>query len=468
MKEDLSKWLYEKPSDTDQWCSILHWKSCGRLIPSGSAIGPRIALPMAYCGLTVWIGFVSSIPEDLKCELLERIRNKAVEEIYIRGAVSVLAATADTDLAAEVFSRLCTLRDEILTAADKTAQNLREVSGRLEELFRAIPPNVAVSGMISRLSQEFNGIEYNLVIDLFGRIGVEDSDLRSRIEEAQNQLLRNYLKEGVQFTLNQDDFDGHLKAHLALALARVGEPSDMDDVHRLIRADIDRVREGRAAAVRGERGPLTNGATMSWTNWYVRAVSWLDPKRAEETFLDLLYESEYEEGASTALIELSKIQSPEKSLGFHRPDYRLVWEARLGRSGVAVRRRAPFRYAVAIEKRLSTLMANRSESDDLNWFNLRLKKLAQRLAVIDGRNSAEFVMEIMMLPSQWDEWTRADAIEALLFSGARLSVEETLTILNPAIEYALSHFYEQQTRYLLQRCLCFLPFVDPPSTGMRT
>ena len=111
-------------------------------------------------------------------------------------------------------------------------------------------------------------------------------------------------------------------------------------------------------------------------------------------------------------------------------------------------------------------MANRSESDDLNWFNLRLKKLAQRLAVIDGRNSAEFVMEIMMLPSQWDEWTRADAIEALLFSGARLSVEETLTILNPAIEYALSHFYEQQTRYLLQRCLCFLPFVDPPSTGI--
>jgi hypothetical protein len=75
-------------------------------------------------------------------------------------------------------------------------------------------------------------------------------------------------------------------------------------------------------------------------------------------------------------------------------------------------------------------------------------------------------MEIMMLPSQWDEWTRADAIEALLFSGARLSAEEAVTILNPAIEYALSHSYEQQAAYLLQRCLCFLPFVDPPSTGI--
>ena len=195
--------------------------------------------------------------------------------------------------------------------------------------------------MLSRLSQEFNGIEYNLVIDLFGRIGGEDSDLRSRIEETQRQLLRNYLKEGVQFALNQDDFNGHLKAHLALALARVGEPSDMDDVHRLIRADIDRWRRGRAALLRGERGPLTDGATMSWTNWYVRAVSWLDPKRAEETFLDLLCESEYEEVASTALIELSKIQSPEKPLGLNRPDYRLVWEARRGQRSTRVRRRAP-------------------------------------------------------------------------------------------------------------------------------
>ena len=196
-----------------------------------------------------WITFVSSIPEDLKWELLERISDKTVEEIDTRGAVSVLAATADTDLAADVFSRLCTLRAEISTAAGEAAQSLWKISGRLQELFRTISPNVAVSGMLSRLSPEFNGIEYDLVIDLFGRIGGEDSDLRSQIEEDQRQLLRKYLKEGLPFALNQDDFNGHLKAHLALALARVGEPSDMDDVHRLIRADIDRLRRGRAALV---------------------------------------------------------------------------------------------------------------------------------------------------------------------------------------------------------------------------
>jgi hypothetical protein len=463
--EDLSKWPSEKVADTDQWLLksaleimrktdpqwVSHW-TAGRIVDG-------------FLWADRWITFVSSIPEALKRELLERISDKAVEETDNRGAVSVFAATADTDLAADVFSRLCTLRAEISTAGGEPAQSLWKVSGRLQDLFRTISPNVAVSGMLSRLSPEFNGTEYDLVIDLFGRIGGEDSDLRSLIEEDHRQRLRKYLKEGLPFALNQDDFNGHLKAHLALALARVGEPDDMHDVHRLIRADIDRLRRGRAALLRGERGPLTNGATMWWTNWYVRAVSWLDPKRAEETFLDLLCEPEYEQEATTALIQLARIQSPEKQLGLNRPDYSLVWDARLGRRATQFDEDRRFRYATAIKKRLSTLMEDRSKSDDPDSFNRRLKELAKRLAVIDGCNSAEF-MEIMMLPSQWDEWTRAEALEALLFSGARLGAQESLKVLNPAIEYALSHSYEQQAAYLLQRCLCFLPFVDPPSTGI--
>ena len=125
------------------------------------------------------------------------------------------------------------------------------------------------------------------------------------------------------------------------------------------------------------------------------------------------------------------------------------------------------RYAAAIKKRLSTLMADRSEADDPDWFNLRLKKLAQRLAVIDGCDSAEFVMEIMILPSQWDQWTRADVIEALLFSGARMKAERVLEVLNPTIDYTLSHLhYDQQARYLLQRCLCLLSFLEPPAAGI--
>ena len=85
-------------------------------------------------------------------------------------------------------------------------------------------------------------------------------------------------------------------------------------------------------------------------------------------------------------------------------------------------------------------MADRAKSDDPDWFNLRLKELAQRLAVIDGSDSAEFVMEIMMLPSQWDQWTRVDVIEALLFSGARMNAERVLEILNPDNRLCLEPF----------------------------
>jgi hypothetical protein len=167
------------------------------------------------------------------------------------------------------------------------------------------------------------------------------------------------------------------------------------------------------------------------------------------------------------LIELSKIQSPEKPLGLNRPDYRLVWEASRGQRSTRFDEKRRFRYAAAIKKRLSTLMADRSEDDDPDWFNLRLKKLAQRLAIIDGCDSAEFVMEIMTLPCQWDEWTRAEAIEALLFSGARMKAERVLEILNPTIDYTLSHLhYDQQARYLLQRCLCLLSFFEPPAAGI--
>lgn len=466
LKEDLTKWPVEKVADTDQWLlnSVLEIvrKTDPQWVSHWTA--GRIANGLLWADR--WITYVASIPEDLKRELIEKISDKAVNEIDSRGTISVLAATADTDLAADVFSRLCILRGEISAAAREPSQSLWKASGRLQDLFRTISPNVAVSGLLSRLSPGFNSIEYELVTDLFGRIGGEDSDLRSLIEEDQRQLLRKYLKQGLPFVLKQDDFNGHLKAHLALALARVGESDDMGCVHRLIRADLDRLRRGRAALSRGERSPLTNGATMWWTNWYVRAVSWLDPKQAEETFQDLLCEPEYEEDATTALIQLARIQSAEKQLGLNRPDYRVVWEARLGQRATQFNEDRRFRYATAIKKRLSTLMEDRSKSDDPDSFNRRLKELAKRLALIDGRNSAEFVMEIMMLPSQWDEWTRADALEALLFGGARLGAEEMLKVVNPAIEYALSHSYDQQAGYLLRRCLCFLPFVDPPSTGI--
>jgi len=466
MKEDLSRWPSERVADADQ----LLLKSAVDVVRKADPqwVSHWVAARVAdgFLWADQWTAFISTIPEALKRGLLDKISDENSERNDTRGAIAVLVATADLDLAREVFSRLCTLRSKTSAVGYESARSLWEAARRLEDLFRTMPPSVAVSGMLNRLSPNFDAIEYALVVDLFGRIGVEDSDLRSLMEDDRQQLLRKYLNDSVPFALSQDDFNGHLKAYLAVALGRVGEAEDMDDVHRLIRADIDRLRRGRAAWLKGKRDPLANGATMVWGHWYMEAVALLDSRRGEDVFLELLREPEYEEDTATALVRLAKIQNLETRPGFNRPDYRVVWEARSGQhpSGFDEDRRR--RYAIAIKQQISTIMEERSRSDNPDSFNGRLKELAKRVAVLDGRDSADTVMEIMALPGEWDGWTRVEALEALLFSGARLAADAALSVLNPTIDRMRNRLWEQQAFSLLRRCLCLLSFLDPPSTGI--
>ena len=146
VKEDLTKWPSEKVADNDEWLLNSALEIMRKTDPQWVSYWTADRIANGLLWADRWITFVSSIPEDLKRELLERISDKAVEETDTRGAVSVLAATADTDLAADVFSRLCILRGEISTAAGEAAQSLWKASGRLQDLFRTISPNVAVSG----------------------------------------------------------------------------------------------------------------------------------------------------------------------------------------------------------------------------------------------------------------------------------------------------------------------------------
>jgi hypothetical protein len=466
LKEDLKRWPSGRVDDTGgrylksvlelvrktdpQWVS--RWVAY-RLL-DGSLWGDH------------WAELISSIPSILY-EWLDRIGSEDLQQVNITHIISVLAATANADLARDVFSRMCATQADISTASKDTGQTLRATFRQLEAIFRALPPNIAVAAMLSRLSAEFTAVEFEVAIEVIGKVGVEDSNLRSQVEEDLRQRLRRFVNLGVSLVLSQNDFNGQLKANLSLALARVGDSEDMPVLHRLILSDIERLRTGRRARSGGESGPLAVGATRVWSHWHVRAVTLLDPQSAVEVLLMVLSEPEYEEDAAKALVQLAKAQDSGIRPGFKEPHYNAVWEARSGRPAIGFDEDRRCRYALAIEQRMSSIKTDRLMSDDMDSFNHRLKVLASTIAILDGRAAAEVVMEIMAFPGKWDGWMRAEALEALLFSGARLGANAALGVLNPTIDQiGAKHSFDQQDSSLLQRCLCLLPFLDPPAVGI--
>jgi hypothetical protein len=414
-----------------------------------------------------WAEFVTSAPDDLVNTLLEKIGTEELPYPDAARAIAVLAVVQDGSFAATVFSRICALKARTLESTDQERAASWELLKQLQDLFRALSPKTTVSGIADYISGKIALIEFLEVIELYGNIGHEEFDLRSQLPDELRQKLRSYLKNGVAFVLNQDDFNGDMKMHLAMALARVGDPQDMADLHELIQSDIARVQKGCAAWLRGERGPLAQGAVMSHSNWHVRAVAWLDSEKAEGVLLDLLNEPEYEPEAGWALVRLAQKQNGAERFRHWVPDYSAIWETREGGGKSAFDEERRAHYADTIRKRIRTLLDERTSARESDSFNSRLKALAKILAYVDGYGSAELVMDVMALPGKWDGWTRVEALEALLRSGVGLPAEATLGILNPPIEQVLREgLYTNQNSFLIKRCLCLLPFVDDPSKGI--
>jgi len=97
----------------------------------------------------------------------------------------------------------------------------------------------------------------------------------------------------------------------------------------------------------------------------------------------------------------------------------------------------------------------------------RLKDLAVLLAVLDGQASADVVIETLTPPSHWDAYARMNGIRALLLSGAALTLDSMLTVLDPAIEHTLSQgLYNDQNLSLLVDCLELLLFSDDPDRAI--
>lgn len=413
-----------------------------------------------------WINLVTSVPQDMKERLLEKVGEGDLQHTYTRH-IAVLAAIADSLLAESIFSKLYAIRRSISHPRDPANRTKWMIIRQLEDLLRELPSNIAIAGLLNSFSREFDAIEFTVAIHALSRVGRDESDLRSLLRDDLRQNLRKYLKSGLNFVLTQDDFSGEMKANLASALARVGKPEDVLNLAQLIKADIERVMKGRAARVRGERSELANGGAMSYAHWHVRALTSLDSEGAETVLLDVLNEPEYEMDAASALVRLAKIGNTEKPFDFKPKDYSVVWEARAGRRPREFDEERRRRHTIAIQQRINTLLDERAMSTQTAAYDGRLKGLAGLLATLDSHDSAELVLHIMAFPGTWDGWERVRTLTALLFSGVQLPTEKTLNILNPTIEHVRSQgLYDNQNVWLLKDCLCLLPFVDDPSIGL--
>src|SRR3974390_256883 len=90
------------------------------------------------------------------------------------------------------------------------------------------------------------------------------------------------------------------------------------------------------------------------------------------------------------------------------------------------------------------------------------------LAALDGKRSANLILELMELPGRWDGWTRVGALENLLQWGVSLSIDQVLRVLDPTMPDIFPHgfFSDDQSRWLFARYLGVMAFVDPPTAGI--
>lgn len=411
-----------------------------------------------------WRSLITTVPEQLKESLLRRMETEDFKHARFGGIIAVLSAGSDIALAERIFAKLCGLRRIITGAPEGRHEFHRAIERQLEELLRALPENLAVAGLSSCFSRAVDGIELDVITRVFSTVGRSGPELRNDLKRELRESLRAYLKQGVAFALQQEDFSGRLKANVASVLAQVGEPEDMTDLRELIRADIERVRKGRAARARGDRGKLGNGGMMSYANWHVLAIVRLDAASADLLLIELLQEPEYERDVAEEFVRFVTPKKNEKGFG-KKVDYSRIWEARAEQLGPRCDEGRRTRYAVALRDRIHCILGERTNSGEKRPYDYRLRVLAKALAAIDGHGSADMIFEVMSFPDEWDGSQRVGAVEILLFNGVLLPADRTLPLLDSFFD-RFRKYGPQQDIWMVTRFLCVLPFVDVPAKGI--
>lgn len=382
--------------------------------------------------------------------------------------MSVLAAAPDSATVQRLFAKLCELQQIIASQPEQRHELEWAVARQLEDLFRLYAPKVTVEGLVGELTGEIDAMRLIVVCRLFSRGCQESADLRKELSDDLRRVLRAYLIKGVPVMLQQEDFSGELKANLASALARVGEPEDIAILHELVRADIERARRGREARANGDRGKLGNGGAMSYSNWHTRALALLDADHADTVLLELLKEPEYERDAAMTLVQLARTpqsKGPISPFGRKRA-YNEIWEARTTPQITGFNEEQRKRYACAIRGVLESILEPGKQGQSYNDF--RVKELAKVLAALDARSSADLIFRALQVSGRFNGWQIAETLETLLFSGVALPSEQTLALFDLIVDQVRPNYYNSSNdQYLLIKALCLLPFVDCPSVGIK-
>ena len=405
-----------------------------------------------------WLPFATPIPEGLVEKHLLRLETEDFKNKRFEGMIAVIVARADAKLAERVFAKLRELRCKVDAEPGERHEFEWQVMRQLEAVFRCLPDDVATTGVLSSIT---NGdpLDIKVAADLFSRVARSDVEPLCIADDDLKAGLRAYFKGSVDLVLRQDDFNGEEKANVASSIAQIGKPEDMADLVTLIRADIDRMRRGRAAWMAGDRGPVGNGGIMSCAGWHIAAVMHLDPTGAEQVLIDLLPESEYLSDVATAMAR-DFVPKPEHPFDWTiRCD--LIWSAREGRVPPPGDDQRRNRFAAALNAEIKRMQEENQDEKPAAG----LKELAKALAAIDGRGSAAAVLDVIAVPGQLDQYTRLDAAERLLMAGVVLPAATAFALVDSFLE-RIEKWMQDSDRYLLRRFLALCPFVDIPVAGI--
>ena len=409
-----------------------------------------------------WDEMVSQLPAGERDRLLERFINELLDANEQRRVLSILATTADEGLVARVFERACEIHRELMIGPSRDMAKWNFFRQQ-QALLQAPAPKIILDALSPKLERGPEETELGLLTDVLGRLSPTRTDTRTTLPDEARRKLHAYLKRAVERAADPNGMRAGVRAHLAGLLAQVGGTSDIPDLRRLITADSIRYREMQAARAKGDR----SGDNVGYVIPYMNAVMAADLEHGDEVLLEMLSEQQYERFVAEELVRRAKKNQGQPALGIRPPAFEKVWAAREGKETEEYVEERRSRYADALRALIEKIIAERTAATDKRPAEHRLKPIGTSLAALDARRSARLILEVMAFPAGYDAYNRVDSVQNLIFAGVRLTLAEMMNVLGPAIEQARRDLgNSDQNRWLLDRCLSVLAFVDPPQEGI--